>query len=420
MRASPRMTRARRVSMTLFAAVTLLASSALGASKYKVLHNFGSSNDGSVPFGPLTLDGKGNLYGVTFDGGTGLCSDYGCGTVFELKHLANGTWQEAILNNFTAGSGGSAPEGGLIFGSAGNIYGTMLGDLSFAVGGIFELSPSSGGWSYTLTYSGNAGPGLLIDKAGNLYGDIGPGQYKYYGAIAELSRGSNGWNYTALYSFCGQYRCPEGYNLPAPPIWDGKGNLFGTTEDGGIGQPACWTSAGCGVIFEMTPNGDGTWTYHVLHRFASFPTDGQSPDGGLAMDASGNLYGVTGLGGVHNHGTVFKFTFRGGQWRQTVLYDFPNCADGCYPGRTPVFDKLGDLYGVSDGGLPDCGGYTCGVVFKLTPQKNGAWTYSVVHKFAGNDGAFPWGVIVDDKGNLFGTTENGGTYNAGVAFEITP
>jgi uncharacterized repeat protein (TIGR03803 family) len=138
------------------------------------------------------------------------------------------------------------------------------------------------------------------------------------------------------------------------------------------------------------------------------------------LDASGDLYGVTGLGGVHDQGTVFKFAFIGGHWKQTVLYDFPNCADGCFPGRTLVFDKLGNLYGVSDGGIADCGGYTCGVVFKIAPQKNGKWTYSVLHKFTGKDGAFPWGVIVDGKGNLFGTTENGGTYNSGVAFEITP
>jgi hypothetical protein len=102
-----------------------------------------------------------------------------------------------------------------------------------------------------------------------------------------------------------------------------------------------------------------------------------------------------------------------------VLYDFPNCANGCAPGGTLVFDKAGNLYGAGGGGSVSCG-YTCGVVFKLTPQAGGKWKYSVVHKFNGNDGAFPWGVIVDGKGNLFGATENGGTYNSGVAFEITP
>jgi hypothetical protein len=407
--------------MTLFAAVTLLASSALGASKYKVLHNFGSSNDGSVPFGPLHLDKMGNLYGVTGTGGTGHCSDYGCGTVFELKHRANGTWKEAILHSFTAGSDGAIPWGGLIFDDDGNLYGTMQGDNGLGGSGIFELSPSSHGWTHTVIYTDGAGPGLLIDKGGNLYGEMGPGQSNYYGAIAELSPGSNGWSYTELYSFCGQQHCADGYNLAAPPTWDDKGNLYGATVDGGNGPPQCTVFGGCGVIFNMTPNQDGTWAYHILHRFASYPSDGQSPNGGLAMDASGNLYGDTVYGGKHNQGRVFELTFSGGHWKETTLYDFPNCADGCYPAGTPAFDKAGNLYATASGGLADCGGYTCGVVFKLTPQQNGKWKYSVVYKLHGTDGdSLPYGVIVDGKGNLFGTTSAGGTYNSGVAFEITP
>jgi len=86
-----------------------------------------------------------------------------------------------------------------------------------------------------------------------------------------------------------------------------------------------------------------------------------------------------------------------------------------------VFDKAGNLYGTASGGVADCGGYTCGVVFKLTPQKNGKWNYSVLHKFNGSDGGFVvYGVILDEKGNLYGTTQSFGKYNAGVAFEITP
>ena len=118
---------------------------------------------------------------------------------------------------------------------------------------------------------------------------------------------------------------------------------------------------------------------------------------------------------------VFKFTHTGGQWKETVLYDFPDCTKGCLPGGTMVFDKAGNLYGVSSGGQADCGGYTCGVVFKMTPPgKDGKWTYSVVHSFDFTDGASPAGVIVDSKDRIFGTTSMGGTYNSGVAFEITP
>jgi len=417
MRVSPRMTLAGRVLLTAFAAVALLASWALGASSYKVLHTFGSGKDGSVPSGPLTLDGRGKLYGSTAAGGDLGCGGYGCGTVFVLSRQTNGSWMEEVLHSFAGGADGSDPDGGLMLDAAGNVYGTLEGDGSVDVGGVFELQPSSGGWGNTVLYSDHAGPGLVPDKVGNLYGDIGPGNYFGIGAIGELSHGSTTWTYTDLSNF----NPTVGYAPPAPPIWDGKGNMFGTTTDGGITQPACWTFAGCGVIFEMTPNQDGTWTYHILHRFASYATDGQSPYGGLAMDASGNLYGDTVYGGTHNQGRVFKLTFSGGHWKETTLYDFPKCADGCYPAGTPVFDQAGNLYATASGGLADCGGYTCGVVFKLTPQQNGKWKYSALYKLRGTDGdGLPYGVIIDDKGNLFGTTSAGGKYNSGVAFEMTP
>ena len=183
--------------------------------------------------------------------------------------------------------------------------------------------------------------------------------------------------------------------------------------------PKCWTAFGCGVIFKMTRNGNGTWTYDILHHFASSPTDGQSPYGGLVMDSSGNLYGTTEYGGIYNQGTIFKFGFVNGRWKKTVLYNFPDWRIGALPNSTLVFDNAGNLYGVAGGGNNGCGPYTCGVVFRLAPLPNGCWKYNVIHKFSGPDGNFPIGIAVDDRGHLFGTTEAGGTYNSGVAFEIT-
>jgi hypothetical protein len=98
---------------------------------------------------------------------------------------------------------------------------------------------------------------------------------------------------------------------------------------------------------------------------------------------------------------------------------FPDCNNGCGPVTTPVFDKAGNLYGEAAGGY-SCGGGYCGTVWKLTPEKNGKWTYALLHKFSPNTGVFPEGVIVDAKGDLFGTTLSGGKYDFGVAFEITP
>jgi uncharacterized repeat protein (TIGR03803 family) len=409
------------ILVTLF----VLSPIAWSRTKYRVLHNFGASGDGTIPSGPPVLDSRGNLFGVTDDGGAGTKCSLGCGTVFELTHQANGRWVETLLHDFTGGGDGSGPWGGLVFDGAGNLYGTIVGDPGLDAGGVFELRPSSHDWSNTVIYTDGAGPGLLTDKLGNIYGAIGPGDYFGAGAIGELSHGSNGWVYTQLYSFCGANGCPDGYSPFAAPIWDRKGNLYGTTLYGGIvrkSSPVMRDSGvGFGVVFRMTANGDGTWTYHVLHRFGSFNGDGEGPAAGLVMDAAGNFYGNTVFGGPSGNGTIFKLEFSGGRWKESQLYGFPKCENGCLPSGTMVLDKAGNIYGVSSGGQPNCGGYTCGVVFKMTPvQKNGKWKYSVVHAFNGTDGDGPVGVIIDSKGRIFGMTSRGGTYNWGVAFEISP
>ena len=413
----------KHISVVLAVALALgMAPGAWGAARYKVIHSFGSGKDGAVPWGPLIFDSRGNLYGVTGGGGTGQCSDYGCGTVFELEKKTDGTWKESILYNFTAGDAGAFPYGVLVFNSAGDdLYGTVQGYGSFAVSGVFELKSAHerDNWAYSMLYKNEGGPGLLIDHAGNLYGELGAGEYGA-GAIAELSREAGGWTYTGLYSFY----FPEGLGtLPAAPIRDGKGNMFGITADGGIGRPTCWTSLGCGVVFEMTPNKSGTWNYHVLHRFLEFFLgDGQTPNGGVVVDASGNVYGTTEYGGAHGNGTVFELSPVSHGWQFTILYDFPECNIGCVPVGNLVLDESGNVYGVNSGGLTECGyDYDCGVIFKLSPQKNGKWKYGVLHKFTGKDGNFPnYGMTMDDKGNLFGVTTAGGKYYEGVAFELKP
>jgi hypothetical protein len=405
-----------------------LASIAWGSTSFEILHNFGGSKDGTQPSGALFVDSKGNLYGAT-GGGPG---EYGFGTVFVLMPQGHGRWKESILHSFGGASDGAAPQGGLISDRMGNLYGTLYGDNGAAIGGVFELSPSPGGWTNTILYTNgfglSEGPGLLMNDLGSLFGEAGTGLYKS-GAIGELFPEFGGCTYTALYSFCSQYGCPDGYEPPAPPIWDGKGNLYGTATYGGIYRPACVDGFGCGVIFKMTPNKDGTWTYHVLHRFASSFGDGQNPFGGLVMDAAGNFYGSTWFGGPngrgnggYGHGTVFKLAFTSGRWKETILWDFPNCLQGCMAMGTPALDKAGNLYGTAAGGTGSCAGMACGVVFKLAPQTNGKWKYSVVHNLTAADGGVQpfYGVILDGKGNLFGVTSNFGKYGAGTAFRITP
>ncbi len=387
-------------------------------AKLRILHSFGSAGDGAHPSGGLLSGDGGSLYGVTA-GGPG---EYGSGIAFKLTSQKNGKWSEAVLHVFAANDG--SPWGSFVTDKSKNLYGTTLGGPA-SNSDVYEIAPRMGGWHLTVLYTDGAGPGLVSDHSGNLFGAIGVGGDHGIGALGELSPGDNGWNYTDLFDLN-----PEvGYAPPAPPIWDGKGNMFGVTTDGGIGKPACFNYAGCGVFYEMTPNGDGTWTYHILHRFASSPDDGQWPYGGLVMDSAGDFYGSTWLGGKYGHGngqyghgTIFKFSLSGGKWKETVLWSFPNCLQGCMAMGTLAMDKSGSLYGTAAGGSGSCGGEACGVVFKLAPQKNGKWKYTVLHDFTSADGGVQpfYGVILDGHGHLFGVTSGFGKYGGGTAFEIVP
>jgi uncharacterized repeat protein (TIGR03803 family) len=207
-------------------------------------------------------------------------------------------------------------------------------------------------------------------------------------------------------------------------IFDATGNLYGTTTNGG--------AYGGGTVFKLTPNSDGTWTESVLYSFAT-GEDSDNPQGTLIFDATGNLYGTTTGSQDDGSGTVFKLTPNSdGSWTESVLYTFcslKNCTDGANPQAGLIFDPAGNLYGTTAaGGL--CNSAACGIVFKLTPNSDGSWTESVLYNFcsvsncADGSGAEA-GLIVDTAGNLYGTTEFGGTSTActdgcGVAFQLTP
>jgi hypothetical protein len=409
----------RRGRFIPIAAVVLLLTvvpAAWAATRYKILHTFTGGKDGGLVGSGVALDAGGNPYGMTYYGGTGTgCSgDGGCGVIFRLSPQAGGHWKEKALFDLTKETGGANYGAGLLFNSSGNLFGSTGAQYPGGPSYIFELTPGNGEWNFSPIYE-PSGYCLVFDQAGSLYGCIGPST-----GFAELSPGSGGWIYTDIWDDPCNGTCPDGAGGTAPLTWDEKGNLYGTMLFGGNYPPKCHGEGGCGTAFQMTPNGDGTWTYHVLHRFAATETDGYYPYAGLTVDAFGNAYGLTSEGGKYGTGTFFKLTpAKSGLWKETILYEFPNCLDGCVPSFTLVSDQAGNLYSSGGGGL-DCGGTSCGTVFKFSPQKNGSWKYSVVHKFDGNDGAFPYGVVLDSKGNIFGTTMQGGKYNMGVAFEITP
>ncbi len=397
----------------ILAALLIMASMAVAAPKYQVLHNFGASGDGSGLWGGLALDSQGNVYGTAVTAGPN-----GDGIVFELTPGRSGKWNEIILHSFPSFyDDGAGPGGSLVLDAAGNVYGTAGGGGTHGDSGIaFELT--HGSWDETVLYNfcaksgcsdgGSPSAGIIADGAGNLYGAAW--------VVFELSPGSNGWTETTLYGFC---RYDGDGCQPTGVVMDASGNIYGTTVHGGTDH-SC--DAGCGTAYQLYPVAGGHWKEHILHDFGNGDDGMALPNGVLTVDGAGNLYGVDGIGGSTGNGVVYRLSRDSrGHWRATILYRFAGGADGSYPVGL-VLDKSGILYGVTAAdGDPNC---DCGVVFKMAPRggnKGNKWKYTVLHTFIGSDGWTPEAaLILDSKGNIYGTTVLGGTYGGGVAFKIIP
>ena len=382
----------------------------------QVLHNFGNGEDGVLPsYGSLIADSAGNLYGTTLYGGSHFC-----GAVFELSPAQGGGWTETVLHSFIAnGVDGWYPETGLIFDTAGNLYGTTVYGPGY--GTVFELSPSAGGgWTEQILYTftgpndGRYPRGLTFDSAGNLFGITSNGgiycsPFQGCGTVFELSPAQGGgWTETVLHSFGDG---TDGDTPVAPLILDSAGNFYGTTNAGGVG-------VAYGTVFELSPALGGGWNLTTLYSFGALP-DGQNPWAGpLAFDPAGNLYGTTGFGGTNRNGTVFELSPNGsGGWTETVLHSFGSGFDGVLPFGSVIVDADGNLYGTTTQGGGDGGG----IVFELSPGGSGSWTETVLLNFVGTDGAYPFaGLTFGPAGVLYGTTGYRGTYSGGTAFELSP
>jgi uncharacterized repeat protein (TIGR03803 family) len=395
----------------------------------KTLYTFTGAADGYTPYGNLIFDGSGNLYGVTYG------SKGGYGVVYRLTPSGGG-WTDSVLYTFTGGSDGAAPQGGLVLDSAGDLFGTTSEGSTANIGTVFELVLASGTYTENqiFAFPGTDGvdlqSGLVADTAGNLYGTATEGGFNQCplagnagcGSVFELSRSSNGtWQRTVLHNFTGTQNGDGG--LPnGTLIFDSAGNLYGTTSN---------SIYGGGTIFKLSPSASGR-NYQIIYKFGSHHGDGEDPFSGLLIDAAGNLYGTTIAGGNGSYlncsycGTVYKLApTTGGHYFETVIYNFQGEGDGSYPLAGLTIDQAGNLYGTtSQGGIND-GDQGFGVVFKLAPNSNGSWTQSVLYAFTGaNDGGVPYGgVIFDNAGNLYGTAATGGDgcgYGCGVVFELTP
>jgi uncharacterized repeat protein (TIGR03803 family) len=383
--------------------ILLCASHAHAAPTYKILHAFGSGQDGAGLWGSVILDKAGNVYGTTSGGGL-----YGYGTAFELTPMRNGMWSETILHNFDPnGQDGYTSDAGLAWDTTGNLYGTTCCGGAYDFGTVFELTPGVGGWTETVIYSFGTNPGdggfpyagVTIDTRGNLYGTTPDGD-----GVFELSPDQSGWTESVIDDFSLPH---DGAGPYAGVILDRAGNLYGTTEGGGLYS--------AGTVYQLHPAANGVWQ----ERFYSFCKDGPpcvdgagASLGALASDGGSSVYGATDT-------TVFRLTRqRNGQVEFTVLYQL-YALQGSTAGGGVVRDEAGNLYGTTiDGGNPQC---FCGVVYKLSPGAAAEWTYTVLHTFTGYDGAEPdANLTFDGQGNLYGTTAAGGPYGGGVVFEITP
>jgi uncharacterized repeat protein (TIGR03803 family) len=335
-----------------------LAPGANGKWNEKVLHSF--SNDGKDGYSPqagLTLDPAGNLYGAMPYGGP---SD--AGVVFVLKP-SKGGWKESLLYSFTGGGDGGNPSArsSLIFDQTGNIYGTTLSGGANYYGTVFKLTPnSSGSWSESVLHSfnGNDGAypigGVIFDEIGNLFGVASAGGGNS-GVVFQLVPNSDGsWRETMLYSFSGGM---DG-GTPNAVIFDHTGNLYGTTADGG--------AHGFGTVFELTPRTAGAWAERVLHHFDG-GNDGANPFVGLTFDQAGNLYGTTYNGGnllcnTAGCGVVFKLTPGAmDKWSESVLHRFLD-RPGAHPSAPVILDQAGNIYGTTPGYS-----YHDGTLFEITP-----------------------------------------------------
>jgi uncharacterized repeat protein (TIGR03803 family) len=320
-------------------------------------------SDGSEPAAGLVMDGSGNLYGTAYQGGANLNCSYGngdgCGTVFEIA--ADGT--ETTLYSFCPEANcadGADPQAGLVLDGAGNLYGTTL----------------IGGTSANCSEGGVTGCGTVFE--------VSPGGTE-----------------TVLYSFCSQANCSDGNGPYACLIFDGSGNLYGTTGGGGNGT-GCGSETGCGTVFELAPSGTET----VLYSFCPSGncSGGDFPFAGVIMDSAGNLYGTT-LNAHGADGAVYELAPDG---TETVLHTFTGGSDGAGPRGGVIMDSTGNLYGTTEyGGNTSCPDHMgCGTVYKLAPD--GTETQLNVFK-SQKKGVTPLaGVIADSEGNLYGTAFYGG------------
>jgi uncharacterized repeat protein (TIGR03803 family) len=395
----------------LAAVVALFTTISAHGQTFTKLYDFQGGTDGGDPVAGLTLDSEGNLYGATEAGGRGPCADFfiqGSGVVFRLSK----TGQFTTLYQFQGGTDGAAPHGRVIRDAQGNLYGTTSAGggpgcaaaLVSGCGTIFKLD-AAGKESVLYRFSGNldgADPeaGLYQDSEGNLWGTT------QLGGILTNRQCSSGCGTLFRLNRNGQllsrpFQGPpnDGAFPLAGVVADGRGNLYGTTYEGGPNIS--------GILYKISP----TKALTTLHTFNIALGDAAGPTGLLV--SGGKVYGSAASGGAGQGGAVYEADLSG----ERVLYSFPAGNDGSilFVWGTLAREEDGTLYGTTRQGFL---GEFFGELYKLDAAGN----FEEVHQFFGSpDGDTPVaGVIRDAAGSIYGTTERGGDFHAGTIFRFTP
>jgi uncharacterized repeat protein (TIGR03803 family) len=390
--------------------VTAVPATGLGvnaaAGTEQVLYSFTGGNDGGNAATGLVFDGHGNLYGTTVVGGI-----YACGTVFKLQPQASPPWHETVLYNFGCYGDGKNPHGGVTFDPQGNLDGTTVSGGtggscgSSGCGVAFQLTPKVDKVLHSFSGGNDGfGPGAAV-----VFDPAG----NVYGETPDGGVHSAGVVYELTHAGRQWHEKivhaftggkDGGVGSLGSMLRDTSGNLFGVTEIGGAHS--------AGTVFELSAT---TKKLTTLYAFKGTP-DAGSPYGGLLADASGNLYGTTYYGGANGLGSVYELIHNSnGKYRERVLYSFKGGSDGSSSTSTLVFGKSGDLYGTTSAGGGSC---NCGTIFKVNAKSG---KEAVLHSFGGGtDGAFSYyGLTEDASGKFYGTTVAGGSSNQGVVFAFT-
>ncbi len=389
--------------LMVWAALGFVTLGAAQAGGITVIHSF-AGPDGADPHAGLTLDSSGNLFGTTYAGGSA-----GKGTVFEIVHGTNAVTTLASFTGAKGNANGAIPYDGVTVDSSGNLFGTTeqggaygYGNGSAGYGTVWEIAHGTTTLTTIASFNGTNGlapiGGVTVDSRGNLFGTTLEGGTAGAGNVWEIAAGTS-----AIVSLASFTEVNPIGGLPWGNVTlDAAGDIFGTTEVGGVG--------GAGTIWEIAA---GTTTITTLASFTGTGTNGANPLCQLSLDSSDNLFGTTNSGGTGSEGTVFELAHGSGVI--TTLAQF-NGTNGGGPGNIVTLDSSGNLFGTAYAG----GANNAGTVWEIP---HGATLTTLATFPGGAGGAGPRGAVTFDRfGDIFGTSggsDNYG-YGDGAVWEISP